>query len=165
MASAPLNKSEKLKLAWEKRRANFVPPMKGKKMSAESRAKMSAAAKERGSNRTGVKHTPETRALISQRTRERTPRGEQCHSYIDGKSKERKDLRATPEGRRWRFEVMKRDGFACVHCGDDSGGNLQAHHVFTFADYPERRLDVSNGKTLCIHCHWMAHQYAGIPGL
>jgi 5-methylcytosine-specific restriction endonuclease McrA len=139
--------------------------MKGSTMSAESRAKMSAAAKARGSNRTGTKHSAETRALISARTRERTPRGEQCHSYIDGKSQERKDLRSTPEGRKWRFDVMSRDEFACVHCGDDRGGNLEAHHVQPFAECPERRLDVSNGKTLCVHCHWMAHAYAGLPGL
>lgn len=139
--------------------------MKGSKMSEESRAKMSAAAKARGSNRTGIKHTAETKLLISQRTRELTPRGEACHSYVDGKAKEWKDLRSTPEGRKWRFDVMSRDEFCCVHCGDDRGGNLQAHHVQPFATCPERRLDVSNGKTLCKHCHWMAHAYEGIPGL
>ena len=37
------SRSEAVKKAWIKRRETFVPPMKGKKMSEESRAKMSAA--------------------------------------------------------------------------------------------------------------------------
>lgn len=134
---------------------------KGSKMSAEARAKMSAAAKARPSNRTGIKHSPETRALISARTRERTPRGPACHAYIDGKSKERKDLRQTPEGRAWRFDVMSRDRFTCQECGDDRGGNLHAHHIKPFATHPELRLDVSNGITLCERCHEALHRRLG----
>lgn len=126
---------------------------------------MSAAAKARGSNRTGKKHTAETRLRISEVVRQRTPRGAQCHSYVDGLSKERKDLRSTPEGRKWRFDVMSRDGFMCIHCGDDRGGNLEAHHVLRFANHPEGRLDPDNGKTLCKPCHWMVHAYAGLPSL
>jgi len=136
---------------------------RGSKMSDESRAKMSAAAKARKSNRVGKKHTSETRQLISERTRQRTPRGKACHSFIDGKSKERKDLRQTPEGRAWRYDVMSRDDFCCAHCGDDRGGNLNAHHIKPFATYPELRLEVSNGATVCKACHWLVHQF-DIPG-
>lgn len=130
---------------------------RGSVMSDESKAKMSAAAKARRSNRIGVKHTAESRALISQRTRERTPRGAQCHSFIDGKSKERKDLRQTPTGRAWRFDVMSRDGFTCQHCGDARGGNLCAHHIKPFATHPDLRLDLANGITLCETCHAAVH--------
>lgn len=127
---------------------------------------MSAAAQGRASNRLGKKHSVETRALISARTRELTPRGSACHSYVDGKSRERKDLRNTPEGRRWSFDVMSRDGFMCVHCGDDRGGNLNAHHRKPFALFPALRTELSNGITLCETFHWFAHAYEGcVPGL
>lgn len=135
-------------------------------MSAEARAKMSAAAKARPSNRLGRKHTPETRALISKVTRERTPRGAACHGYIDGKGVERQGLRLSEQAKRWRYDVMARDDFMCVHCGDDTGGNLAAHHKKHWATHPELRFDVSNGVTLCDGCHHLVHHiYPWIPGL
>lgn len=127
-------------------------------MSPESRAKMSKAAKARGSNRLGKTHTPETRALISQRTRERTPRGDACHSFKDGLLAQRRGERFSTEYKRWRYDVFARDGFACQHCGDATGGNLHAHHVKGFADYPELRLVVANGITLCNPCHLALHR-------
>jgi 5-methylcytosine-specific restriction endonuclease McrA len=148
----------KIRAAWVERRKTFVPPMAGKKHTPETRAKMSAAAKARGSNRTGVKHTAETRALISQRTRERTPRGEACHSFKDGRLTERRGERFSTDYKRWRFDVFSRDDFACRHCGDDRGGNLHAHHIKGFADHPELRLSVDNGITLCDSCHLSLHR-------
>lgn len=130
---------------------------KGTVMSDEARRKMSEAAKARPSNRLGKKHTPETRALISQRTRERALRGEACHSFKDGGLAERRGERFSPKYKRWRFDVFARDGFACTHCGDKRGGNLHAHHVKGFADYPELRFSVPNGLTLCMTCHKALH--------
>lgn len=126
-------------------------------MSAESRAKMSEAAKKRGSNRTGIKHTLETRQKISERTRERTPRGEACHSFKDGKLAERRDQRFSRDYKRWRYDVFLRDAFTCQECGDARGGNLNAHHIKGFADFPELRFEVSNGITLCETCHGKKH--------
>uniref|UniRef100_UPI0035C7BA56 NUMOD3 domain-containing DNA-binding protein n=1 Tax=Methylorubrum thiocyanatum TaxID=47958 RepID=UPI0035C7BA56 len=131
--------------------------MKGKAMSAESRAKMSAAAKARSSNRLGSKHSAETRAKISAATREKALRGAEAPGYIDGKGLERRGLRSSTELKRWRFDVYVRDGFACAHCGDARGGNLNAHHIKSFADFPAFRFDVRNGITLCEGCHLLAH--------
>ena len=137
--------------------------LKGSKMSAESRAKMSAAAKARPSNRTGKLHTAETRAKISAVTRERTPRGDACHSYIDGRHAERQATRAGALAKQWAFDVKARDNFACVHCGDDRGGNLHAHHIKAWATHPELRFELSNGVTVCDACHWLVHRF-NIPG-
>lgn len=126
-------------------------------MSVEARAKMSEAAKRRPSNRLGVPHTPETRAKISAITRERTPRGEACASYKDGRLADRRGARFSAEYKRWRYDVFARDGFACQQCGDGRGGNLVAHHVKPFAIYPDLRFDVSNGLTLCKACHEKVH--------
>lgn len=140
----------KIREAWIERRKTFVPPMKGKRMSDQSRQKMSESAKKRGSNRTGKRHSVETRIKISQVTRERTPRGEACHSYKDG---DRRGERLSTAYKRWRFDVFARDKFTCQECGDDRGGNLNAHHIRPFANYPELRFDVANGITLCETCH------------
>lgn len=55
----------------------------------------------------------------------------------------------------WVLAVKTRDGFRCVECG--SQGPLHAHHIKRWKDYPELRFEVSNGLTLCIPCHELAH--------
>jgi hypothetical protein len=56
----------------------------------------------------------------------------------------------------WRKAVFKRDNFQ--RCGK-RGGVLQAHHIKSWAKFPELRFDVANGKTLCESpCHWEEHR-------
>lgn len=147
----------KIREAWIERRKTFVPPMKGKKTSEESRHKMSESAKKRGSNRTGKRHSAETRIKISQATRDRMPRGAALPSYKDGKYSQRLEIRNSTAYKRWRFDVFARDSFTCQECGDSRGGNLNAHHIKSFADHPELRFEVSNGITLCERCHDRLH--------
>lgn len=152
-----MNKSEKLKAAWVFRRPNFVPPMKGKKMSIESRAKMSAAAKLRGSNRTGSKHTKETRRKISEITKERTPRGEAHYAWKNGAKKRLLNDRRKAEYYVWRDAVFARDKYTCQKCKDAQGGNLRAHHIMPFSTHKDLRFVVENGLTLCHTCHELEH--------
>lgn len=147
----------KIRAAWVKRKPTFVPPMKGKKMSVESRRKMSEAAKARPSNRAGKLHTIETRAKISAATRKNTPRGKRCHSYKDGRLAERRGERFSGAYKRWRYDVFVRDHFTCQKCGDARGGNLRAHHIKGFANHPDLRFEISNGITLCDSCHNTHH--------
>ena len=58
--------------------------------------------------------------------------------------------------RKWRLDVIKRDGGCCANCG--SHDNLQVHHIKHFAEYPELRFEVSNGITLCRQCHKELHK-------
>ena len=53
----------------------------------------------------------------------------------------------------WRKAIFERDDFTCQKCGDNNGGNLQAHHVENFSTNTEKRFDVENGITLCQKCH------------
>ena len=55
--------------------------------------------------------------------------------------------------------VFKRDNFKCVLCGDKKGGNIEADHIKDFALYPELRLDINNGRTLCKSCHKKTDNY------
>lgn len=61
----------------------------------------------------------------------------------------------------WRKAVYKRDAYACVLCNDNTGGNLNAHHLDGWHWCKERRFDVSNGMTLCEDCHDEFHSEYG----
>jgi 5-methylcytosine-specific restriction endonuclease McrA len=162
-----MSKGDRIRATWVRRKRTFVPPMKGKKMSEESRRKMSEAAKARARagkhNRLGKKHTPETRKKIGEISKARTPRGHAHYAYTHGRHQRDKCDRRTTEYKDWRDAVFARDNYTCQACGDDRGGNLQAHHVKSFAAHPELRFVVSNGITFCRDCHERLH-LKPIPG-
>ena len=56
----------------------------------------------------------------------------------------------------WRLEVLTRDNFTCVACGQ-VGGQLHAHHIIPFFRYKMSRFSVHNGSTLCFGCHSKVH--------
>jgi len=60
----------------------------------------------------------------------------------------------------WRKKVFTRDSFVCQEC-KRRGRLLNAHHIKTFALYPELRYDINNGITLCEGCHKNLHKYHG----
>ena len=71
---------------------------------------------------------------------------------------EKKSLDRNSRGyREWRDAVLKRDSYRCVRCGA-SGCRLEAHHIKQFAYFPELRLSVENGMTLCQTCHKEVHR-------
>src|SRR3990167_3750748 len=63
-----------------------------------------------------------------------------------------RQLRASLEYEEWRIKVFERDLYTCQSCGQ-VGGYLQADHIKPFILYPDLRLELSNGQTLCIECH------------
>lgn len=65
--------------------------------------------------------------------------------------------RWAPELKVWRKSVFERDHFTCQDCGK-VGGYLNAHHVKSWAKYPDLRFELTNGITLCeTPCHKKAH--------
>lgn len=57
----------------------------------------------------------------------------------------------------WRKAVFARDGYRCVSCG--KGGAIEADHIKPFAQFPDLRFAVSNGRTLCVGCHKATETY------
>lgn len=85
-------------------------------------------------------------------------RGKNHHCYKSGKyTAEKKRFWSTSEYQQWRKAVYERDNYTCQKCGDNKGGNLNAHHIKSFVDYPRLRYVVSNGITLCEKCHIFIH--------
>jgi hypothetical protein len=62
------------------------------------------------------------------------------------------------EYREWRTSVFKRDNYACQKCGVVKC-YLQAHHIKSWAKYPELRYEITNGITLCRDCHKTIRKY------
>lgn len=83
-------------------------------------------------------------------------RGEKSGNWKGGKSLKNDRARMGNDLALWRKAVYKRDGYACVKCGR-KGRGLQAHHIKPFIDFPDMRLDVTNGITLCLECHEKEH--------
>jgi 5-methylcytosine-specific restriction endonuclease McrA len=141
--------------------------MFGRKLSEETKARMSKSL-------TGKKFSKERRREISLALSKRKWSDEQRVKFInsyksnpnnygkrpwnyEGKTSEKIRFRATSKYKSWRLSVFERDGFKCVGCGDNKGGNLQAHHILEYSKYPEKRIDIDNGTTLCKKCHAKMH--------
>jgi ribosomal protein S27E len=88
------------------------------------------------------------------------PTGENHWHWKGGISNERHLSMAHKEYKDWRNDVFERDEYTCQKCSQ-IGGELRAHHIYNYADYPELRLDVDNGITLCEECHRKFHSING----
>lgn len=112
----------------------------GSHHSEETKAKISAANTERV-------RSPETRAKLSM-----AQMGSLNHIWKGGITPVNRLIRTSTKYATWRTAVFERDNYTCQECGGH-GGRLEAHHVHEFAEYPEERFIVDNGKTLCLLCH------------
>lgn len=58
----------------------------------------------------------------------------------------------------WRQGVFEAFDYTCNKCGDIAN---VAHHLYSFKDNEELRLDVDNGVALCRKCHTGFHSMFG----
>lgn len=88
-------------------------------------------------------------------------KGEKCHFWRGGIFGANAIARRSIEYKLWRESVFARDNYTCVWCNLKGGWNrnlkkrvmLNADHIKPFCDYPELRLSIDNGRTLCLPCH------------
>ena len=117
----------------------------------EAKRKMSLAAI--GNKKfLGKTHTPEVRKRMSE-----SKKGQNNPCWKGGITPQNKLIRSSVEYRLWRESVLQRDGYNCIWCG--SNKNLHADHIKSFADYPELRFAIDNGRTLCEPCHSKTDNY------
>jgi len=125
----------------------------GKKHSEESKNKMSR-------NMKGVKKKPRT--LEHSKNISNSLKNGKSRWYIDGRSKinktERQLIMESPEYKLWRKSVFERDNYTCQFC-NAYGVKLNADHIKSFRNFPELRLDINNGRTLCVKCHWKTETF------
>ena len=164
----------------EESRAKMTASRIGKRASEETKAKMRAAksgvlnpffgkthteeAKDLISeNRKGKclgednplfgKYTEEFGAKISATLRERgTFVGDKNPNWRGGYRDWQGRRDQTWQYKEWRTAVFQRDQYTCQFCGK-VGGDLEDDHIKPFRFFPELRVDISNGRTLCLPCH------------
>lgn len=76
-----------------------------------------------------------------------------------GITPEQKLLRGSKAYKLWRKQVLYRDRRCCQLCGETK--KLHAHHILSYIDTPEYRLNPDNGITLCENCHVYFHMIYG----
>jgi hypothetical protein len=129
-------------IAWNKGRKGLDHP------TPETLLKMSKAS-------TGRIFSAEARRKISL-----AHSGKKCHFWKGGITPVNLMLRTSTKYKEWRKKVYERDNYTCQHCGSAGKGNLEAHHIKRFSEYPELRFSVENGLTLCEDCHRKTDNYS-----
>jgi len=89
--------------------------------------------------------------------------GEKHHNWKGGKTALGAKIRTSADYLKWRKEVFERDSYTCKECGIKNGHGktikLNADHIKPFAFFPELRLSLDNGRTLCHECHKKTDTY------
>jgi NUMOD3 motif-containing protein len=139
----------------------------GRKLSDETRQKLSIALKGKNTWMKGRKLSVETRRKQSD-----AHKGEKAPNWQGGKTSLLLEIRHSFKYRQWRSDVFTRDDFTCSHCAQ-RGGHLNADHIkpfsFLIKEYEidsfekamecEELWNINNGRTLCLHCHKKTDTY------
>lgn len=130
-------------------KARMSAAQKGRVVTPEHASKI-VASRRAGDN---YKLSIESRKKISD-----SNKGDKCHLWKGGITPENQRIRWSFEMKEWKRSVFNRDNFTCQVCNEPYSGKLNAHHINPFAKFPELRMDVDNGMTLCQPCHLYVHR-------
>lgn len=113
-----------------------------------------------------MEHSEETKQKISEAIKKQWQEGKtngfkkgKLHwNWKNGATNERQRIESSKEYKNWRKSIFERDDYTCVFCGIH-GGNLNADHIKPFSLFPKLRLELDNGRTLCLDCHRTTETY------
>jgi len=85
--------------------------------------------------------------------------GKENHwNWKGGVSSEDEPIKRSLEYTIWRNEVYRKDNWTCRLCGKKCRkGDIVAHHLKLFSEFPELRFSIKNGIVLCRSCHIKIH--------
>ena len=87
-------------------------------------------------------------------------RGSEHGMWKGGVTSQREAHMQRKEYKDWRRAVYERDNHTCQKCGQ-VGGRLNAHHIESYKENKEKRIDINNGITFCFECHIEYHRLYG----
>ncbi len=138
-----------------------------RKQSEVTKRKISESHKGKKNPFFGKHHTEEHKRKISKKIQ-----GKNHYNWQGGITPVRDAIRKSFKYQEWKQKVFIRDKFTCQKCGDNKGGNLEAHHKKPFVKLLEEvkeylplfglyegaiiyspLWDVKNGITYCEKCH------------
>jgi len=93
----------------------------------------------------------ETRKKMSQSH----PKGEKSPNWIQDRTKLKVNEldKLNSQYKVWMLSVKNRDNWKCKMSSSNCNGQLEAHHILSYSEYPELRYDINNGITLCHYHH------------
>jgi len=86
--------------------------------------------------------------------------GEKHYNWKGGITPIHTQIRMSLEYKLWKKSVFERDNFTCQKY-EIRGGNLIAHHINNFSEFPELRFAIDNGITLSEKAHKEFHKKYG----
>lgn len=98
----------------------------------------------------GKKHTEESKKKMSLSAPDRS--GENSPTWKGGITPKHHGERKTKKYMEWKRSILERDNYTCSVCGTTEG-IIQVDHIKPFILFPELRLEMSNGQTICKPCH------------
>ncbi len=137
--------------------ASRAEKRRGVKLSDSTRNAISVALKGRNIGFSQPNLSEEHKNKISKTLLKTASRGKAHYHWKEDRTSYEK-VRSSGVYRQWRKSVLIRDSYKCVVCSSDDV-QLQVDHIKSFIDYPELRLDIDNGRTLCLPCHRETDNY------
>src|SRR3990167_545526 len=119
----------------------------GRNLSIETKEKM---IKSHIGHKSVVHHTKDAIEKIKKARKRQI--GPNSPAWKGGITPANTKVRNSIQYRLWRESVFARDNWTCQECSQ-RGGELEAHHIKSFREYPELRFTIDNGITFCIACH------------
>lgn len=123
-----------------------------KHQTKEARKKISKTMK-------GRKLSEETKKKLSELNKIRLSNPKNNSNWKGGITPLRQKIRNSNKFKEWKKSVLKRDNYICTIC--DSKEHLEVDHIKPFSKFPKLRFDINNGRTLCRDCHIKTDTYGG----